>query len=44
VTDAITRLLRADRVLTSPDPVARAAYDARLAANPHRPQETEIGA
>jgi NADP-dependent 3-hydroxy acid dehydrogenase YdfG len=32
VTDLITRLLRADRVLASADPIARAAYDARLAA------------
>jgi NAD(P)-dependent dehydrogenase (short-subunit alcohol dehydrogenase family) len=44
VTDAITRLLRADRVLESPDPVARAAYDARLAATARRAQESEIGA
>jgi NADP-dependent 3-hydroxy acid dehydrogenase YdfG len=32
VTDLITRLMRADRVLASPDAAARAAYDARLAA------------
>jgi NAD(P)-dependent dehydrogenase (short-subunit alcohol dehydrogenase family) len=44
VTDAITRLLRADRVLARPDPVARAAYDARLAATAPHAQESEIGA
>lgn len=46
LTDAIRRLLRADLVLSSPDPVARAAYDARLAATSatDQPQETGIGA
>jgi NAD(P)-dependent dehydrogenase (short-subunit alcohol dehydrogenase family) len=43
VTDAITRLLRADRVLSRPDPAARAAYDARLAATAPGAQESEIG-
>jgi NADP-dependent 3-hydroxy acid dehydrogenase YdfG len=42
ITDLITRLLRADRVLANPDPVARAAYDARLAAADDS-REREIG-
>ena len=46
LTDAVRRVLRADLVLSSPDPVARAAYDARLAATSatDHPQETGIGA
>jgi len=46
LTDAVRRVLRADLVLSSPDPVARAAYDARLAATSatDNPQETGVGA
>lgn len=43
VVDAITRLLKADQVLSSPDPVARSAYEARVASMKGEPERSEVG-
>jgi hypothetical protein len=37
--DAITRALKMDEIATKPDPVARAAYEARVAEDAHRAEE-----
>ena len=43
VVDAVTRMLKADQVLSSPDPVARSAYEARVASIEDEPRRSEIG-